>query len=230
MSKVFITTLSKNLYDKYAYKLLDTYQKTKQTVPLYIFTEDFTNPPEIENVKWVNFEDQRLYDFVTRNQNKQPQNYMFDAVRFSYKVFAQYAAQNLASKIFFLDADCIFLQTIPNILLEAALPDDCFTCFYDRPGYYTECGFVGFNCALPLTKQFFKDYLDLYITNSIYNLPYHTDCHAFDYTREKFRTVEGYKENILGQYKFHKNIHVMQYDPFINTYIDHKKGNRKYNE
>lgn len=228
MSKIFITTLNKSLYDRYAHKLLESYINTKQTTPLYIFTEDFDNPPNIENVFWVNFNNEQLNSFIDRNKLRHVENYMFDGVRFCYKVFAQYLSQSLADKIFFLDADCIFLNTIPDNWFNEALPDDCFTSFYDRPGMYTECGFVGFNCKLPISKYFFAEYINLYITDSLYKLPYFTDCHSFDYTRQRFAGHVGYKEKKLGQFLQHKIIHVMQYDPFINHYIDHKKGNRKY--
>lgn len=230
MNKVLITTMSKSLYERYAHKLLETYSQTQQSVPLYIYTEDFIDPPKVDNVFWVDFNNSDLYNFINRNKHRPAENYMFDGVRFCYKVFAQYQAKNLADKVFFLDADCIFLNKIPEIWFDKMLPDECFTSFYDRPGMYTECGFVGFNCALPISEFFFNEYLNLYLTDSLYDLNYFTDCHAFDYTRSKFEGHVAYKERILGQFIKHKIIHVMQYDPEINHYIDHKKGNRKYRE
>ena len=228
MDKIFITTMNESLYKRYAYKLLDTYVQTNQTLPLYIFTEDFKDPPKINNVFWVDFNNNELYSFIERNRARAVESYMFDGVRFCYKVFAQHQAKSLAKKIFFIDADCIFLNKIPETWFDNMLPDDCFTSFYDRPGLYTECGFIGFNCALPISEYFFKEYLDLYLTDTIYSLNYFTDCHAFDFTRHKFNGHVAYKEKKLGQFIKHKIIHVMQYDPDINHYIDHKKGNRKY--
>lgn len=230
MNKIFITTMNESLYERYGHKLLDTYIQTKQTIPLYIYTEKFENPPTIDNVFWVDLNSKELNGFIERNKHRRIENYMFDGTRFCYKVFAQFAAKNLAEKVFFLDADCIFLNTIPETWFDKILPDDCFTSFYDRPGMYTECGFVGFNCKLPVSEYFFKEYLNLYLTDGVYKLNYFTDCHAFDFTRSKFVGHVAYKERKLGQFTQHKIIHVMQYDPEINHYIDHKKGNRKYTE
>jgi hypothetical protein len=227
--KIFITTFNKTLYNKYAYKLLNSYTDTAQNLPLFIFTEDFENPPEIKNVHWVDLNNPELNSFISRNKhNRHAPTYMQDAVRFCYKVFCQYAAKDLADKVFFLDADCIFLNKIPDNWFDHILPDNVFTCFYDRPGFYTECGFVGFNCTLDLKNDFFNKYMNLYLTDKIYELPFHTDCHAFDYTRELLSKNPKYLENKLGQFNLHKTLHVMKLDPTINNYIDHKKGNRKY--
>lgn len=228
LDKVFITTLSKSLYDRYAYKLLESYTATQQKIPLYVYTEDFINPPSFPNVTWVNLSSAELQEFIQRNKQRLAPTYMEDGVRFCYKVFCQHAARNLAEKIFFLDADCIFLSTIPKVWFDFVLPDDVFTCFYDRPGLYTECGFVGFNTNSAVSEDFFNKYLNLYTSDDLYKLRYYTDCHAFDYIRSLFKNYQDYRENVLGQFLQHRNLHVMQLDPNINRYIDHKKGNRKY--
>lgn len=228
LDKIFITTLSKSLYEKYAYKLLDSYISTNQQIPLYIYTEDFIDRPTIPNVTWIDFNSKELENFIDRNKNRVAESYMQDGVRFCYKVFSQYAARNLADKVFFLDADCIFLSQIPLDWFDRVLPNNTFTCFYDRPGLYTECGFVGFNTTSSISEEFFNKYLNLYLSDNLYKLNYYTDCHAFDYTRSMFKTNLTYKENTLGQFIQHHNLHVMQLDHVINKYIEHKKGNRKY--
>ena len=70
---------------------------------------------------------------------------MEDAVRFCYKVFAQCNASRFGKKMFYIDADSVFIKQIPNGWFDECLPDDVFTSFYHREGLYTETGFIGFN-------------------------------------------------------------------------------------
>ena len=113
---IFITTYNKRLYDNYAKRLIETYQQTNQQIPLYVFVEDEINSYEnYNNVKYYNlFElENDLKTFVDRNKNKPVNNFFEDAVRFSYKVFAQSAARQFAEKIYYVDSDSVFIKQIP---------------------------------------------------------------------------------------------------------------------
>ena len=56
------------------------------------------------------------FKFVERNKKKSQKeseiSYLLDAVRFSYKVFAQSDARKYADQFFFIDADTEFLKKI----------------------------------------------------------------------------------------------------------------------
>ena len=119
-----------------------------------------------------------------------------------------------------LDADNIFMKQFPDNFVETFIPGDTFTTFYGR-NHYTECGVVGFNCTLDISKKFFETYVNHYIKDTIWNMVNKTDCHAFDNTRNMIKVKERNKNDGHGG-------HIIARDKEINPYIDHKKGKRKY--
>jgi hypothetical protein len=203
---IFLTTYNKKLFDEYAHRLIETYQSTQQTLPMYVFVEDNIDDfPKIPNV-----------------------TYLKDAVKFCYKVFAQSAAREFGDKLYYVDSDCVFVKQIPDTWFKECLPDDTFLTFYDRPGNetpnYTETGFLAFDNTKKVSNDFFNTYKDWYISDRIYKLKFFTDCHALDATRKMFHHYPDYKEKKLGDGKIG---HIMARDKFINEYIDHRKGPRK---
>ena len=240
LEHIFITTYNKRLYDNYAKRLIETYQQTNQQIPLYVFVEDEINSYEnYNNVKYYNlFElENDLKTFVDRNKNKPVNNFFEDAVRFSYKVFAQSAARQFAEKIYYVDSDSVFIKQIPMTWFEECLPDVTFLSFYDRPHQYTETGFLAFNSENDICNSFFEMYKGYYTHDTIYNIyrsgsnekqkPFWTDCHTLDGTREAFKNNKQYIEKKLGD---GGSAHIMARDNFINPYIDHRKGNRKHKQ
>ena len=152
---IFVTTFNKRLYDSYAHQLIDTYKATKQKPHMLVFVED--NPslyPKVDKVHYLNIFDFEpdCKDFINRNKERSPikkvdstaTNFFEQAGRFSYKVFAQSAARCWADKIFYIDSDCKFVDTIPRLWWQQCLPNLTFLSFYDRPNQYTETGFVAF--------------------------------------------------------------------------------------
>jgi hypothetical protein len=236
MKKVFVTTLNKKLFDKYARNLFETYTSTKQTLPLYAYVEDDVNQyPSYKNVIFKSLfeEEPESQKFAERHKNqlkeyvaKNPgvKEFRYDAVRFSYKVFAQNAVRKYADHIFWIDADCIFNKQIPDQWFNEALPDNIFLSFFDRPKSYTETGFVGINNSLPVSIVFFEKYLDYYINDKIFELPGYLDCDVFDDTRKRSSFAYTYKEKKLGD---GGKAHIMARDKWFSEYLDHKKGARK---
>jgi len=174
-----------------------------------------------------------------KSENNSKISYLLDAVRFSYKVFAQNDARKHAEQFFFIDADTEFLSKIPDSWFNKCLPEDTLLSIYDRIGYYTESGFIGFNnLVLNKKKQklldiFFNQYTSYYTYDLIYSLPAFTDCHALDATRSRFILLKNYtqehsnyEEKILGNWSIKQDLDVMDHDNFINKYIKHKKGNK----
>lgn len=235
-SHYFVTSLNKKLFDQYAHNLFKTYTETNQQYPLYVYTEDKIDLfPKIPNVTFIDlFERQpECKKFADRHKNqlkeyvqKHPgvKEFRFDAVRFSYKVFAQVDAKQYGNKMFFIDADCVFNKQMNEEVLNKLLPDDSFISFFDRPASYTETGFVGFNNTKPCADIFYKEYLNYYVNDKIFELVGYLDCDVFDATREKTKFQQGYKENKLGD---GGKAHIMARDKFFNQYVDHKKGARK---
>ena len=251
MKKIFVTTFNKILFDKFAKNLIKSFIETNQQLPLYCYVEDDVKLyPKYNNVFFINlFEAQpENKNFFIRNRNKYAnyiqKNYLFDAVRFSYKVFAQSDSRKYGDHIFFIDADTFFLKQIPDSWFNVCLPNSVFISLYERLGYYTEAGFLAFNNDLTdlngikLSEHFFKLYTSYYINDLIYALPAFTDCHALDATRYRFKffhkiilEYNSYLENLLGEralYDSTKDLDIMKADNFINQYIVHEKGERKY--
>ncbi len=246
MKKIFVTTFNYKLFNKYAKKLIESYIKTNQEIDLYCYVEDdITLYPKHKNIFYLNLynEQPQCLKFIERNKKKSQEeskiSYLLDAVRFSYKVFAQSDARKYADQYFFIDADTEFLNKIPQDWFIECLPENVLISIYDRLGYYTEAGFIGFN-SLPLNKKnqklldiFFHQYMSYYIYDLIYSLPAFTDCHALDATRFRFLLLKhytddhaNYEENRLGNWIENHELDVMSHDKFINNYIIHKKGNK----
>ena len=246
INKIFVTTFNYSLFEKYAYKLIDSFIKTDQQLPLYCYVEDDVELyPKNKNIFYLNLykEQPSCFQFVERNKQRSQINskvsYLLDSVRFSYKVFAQSDARKYSQQFFYIDSDTEFLKKIPNDWFNECLPQDTLISIYDRIGYYTEAGFVAFN-NLPLNNKkqklldiFFNQYTSYYIYDLIYSLPAFTDCHALDATRSRFMFLKNYtddhsnyKEKILGNWSKKPNLNVMDHDEFINKYIKHRKGNK----
>ena len=246
IKKIFVTTFNFSLFEKYANKLIDSFIKTDQSLKLYCYVEDNVDLyPKNKNIVYLNlFKEQPLcYKFIERNKEKSKINskvsYLLDPVRFSYKVFAQSDARKYSDQFFYIDADTEFLSKIPNSWFNKCLPEDILLSIYDRIGYYTESGFIGFNNLLLNKKKqklldiFFNQYTSYYTYDLIYSLPAFTDCHALDATRSRFMFLKNYtqehsnyEEKILGNWSKKQDLDVMDHDNFINKYIKHKKGNK----
>ena len=247
MDKIFVTTFNRKIYDNYGgKKFIDSYISSKQKIPLYIFVEGdlkvYTKDwPKHEKIAYINLleEDGGFAIFLKKYahlQNSEPnkteeksEEFFGDAVRFSYKVFAQNAARKYGDKIYWIDSDCIFIKRIETEWFDTCLPDDIFVSFYNRPLQYTEAGFIAFNNKKNVSEIFFNYYINLYLSDEIWNMNPRTDCHAFDKTRNKIgnqiNKKNDYKEKYLGD---GKPGHIMARDSFLNPYIDHRKGSRKF--
>jgi len=234
---IFITTFNKRLYDNYAKELIKTYTNTQQHIPLYVFVEDdIKQYDKVKNVTYFNLIElePQLKNFIDRNKKRPVVDFFQDAIRFSYKVFAQSASRNYGKKIYYVDSDSVFMKQIPWEWFDKCLPDGTFLSFYDRPLQYTETGFLAFNSTNSICDNFFEMYTNYYKYDTVYNIhragangkqkPFWTDCHTLDGTRNAFKNNKDYVEKKLGD---GKNAHIMARDIFINPYIDHKKGKRK---
>jgi hypothetical protein len=220
----FVTSFNRKLYNEYAHSFIETYLKTDQTIPVLCFVEDNSIFIEHPNFTFINlFEvEPELVKFLERHKKPKLENNNFlqDATRFCFKVFAQYNASKLKKKFVWLDADNVFMSKIPHNFIDSFLPNEIFTTFYGRYLTFTECGIVGFNCNLPVSKKFFEVYVSHYTKDLIWGLIDKTDCHAFDNTRRMVNVPERNKDDGQGG-------HIIARDKEINRFLDHRKGKRK---
>jgi len=100
----------------------------------------------------------------------------FDA-RMGRKSFMQvHHARKHGGKVFWMDADAVFYRNMPEAFFDQQLPDDKFSCYLGRDGwYFTESGFIGFNAEHPIAKIFFRDYVHVFIVGSIFTQAPHID-------------------------------------------------------
>ena len=229
MAKHFVTTMNKKLFDDYGKDLLVSYMNTSQKYPIYVYVEDdIQKYPIMKNVIYVPLfeEEPECENFVRRNKNKEVASFMFDAVRFSYKVFAQCNASKHGGKMYYVDGDSVFTKTMDDEILDMLLPDKTCVSHYYRQGMYTETGFIGFNMNHECMQYFIEHYRNLYINDTVYGLSHYTDCHTFDNTRKIMtnKFSDEYYEKKLGD---GGTGHIMARCNLIHDYLDHRKGKRK---
>lgn len=254
MKYALVTTFAAKHYDLYGKRMIETFsQYWPQDVEIHIYHEGdipTTDKPRVfykdlldVNPDLVAFKERYKNDPVangmpdnagTPGGKRRPkginpkwfpkQSYLWDAVRFSHKVYAQthLASTTDADVMFWVDADTITYRNVGDAYKEW-LPPNMF-CSYLGRKTYTECGFIGFNLKHPSSNEFMERYKAMYNDDTIFDLIEWTDCHAFDKVREdmeKEGKITNYNLNTSGD-KRH---------PFVNSplgaYMDHLKGNRK---
>jgi hypothetical protein len=149
----------------------------------------------------------------------------FDA-RMARKSFMQvHAARKYGGKVFWIDADCVTKSHVPETFLDDCLPDDALCCFLGRDGwYYTESGFIGFNSEHPAASRFFKNYVHVFITGTIFTQRGWHDCFAFDAVRNVMGNGPEFVN--LAKHVPHGHMHPFQISA-PGKYLNHYKGNRK---
>ena len=173
----------------------------------------------------------------------------WDAVRFSHKCFAIFAAARRCESnvLFWIDADVRFFADVPGSFLEELLPEGSLVSFLkrwrrpeialeivpslrrarivDRTEKYSECGFVGYNLQDPAIRDFLDEFEVLYLEDRILHEWEYHDCQAFDVVRRGFER-KGHRTHDIGEGIGRETSH-----PFVNCslgrYMDHRKGDRK---
>ena len=165
MKIALVTTFNKRLYDYYAHKFIETYN---WPFDLYVYHEGWHPAKEGIFFRDIHKYNPELQEFIDRNSPKNVDSqyekhketttdYKMDAIRFAYKIFAKTHLMLDCDYdyVFWADADIIFKKTITEKEVKRKfLPESCAVSFIDRPSYYSECGFVGYNLKEPITKSF----------------------------------------------------------------------------
>ncbi len=188
-----------------------------------------------------------LKEFIERNKNNsrltkwQPQQYKFeyDAIRFSYKVFACIDAyqKTKPDMLWFLDADIITFEKISMSWLEHIIPDTAFTSYLGRPKKgFSETGYYAFNTAHKYTKEFFERWEQYYAEDLFFNIQKgflnhfpiagYTDSFTFDAVRIEMEQAGKIQNEDLNDGRWSGGRKARH--PFINSelgqYMDHMKG------
>lgn len=232
-----ITSCSLAGWDKYAKNCIPSLlQYWPSSVTLHLVSEDrlplgnlpmltkgrLTTWPLSSSLHYRAFHEKYMFDARARGNFHGYYRYIYDAWKFSKKVFAiDLVASNLTmGKLFWLDADVQTLRPIPENVLARFLPDEYHLSHLARPRMHSECGFVGYNLNYPDTFRFITEFARIYSSGEVFKLKEWHDSWVFDYIRNN-------KFSLLSYAIPHTNgAHPFNYSE-LGEYMDHWKGNRK---
>ena len=228
-------------------------KSTAKNWPLHakilLYPDDMSQQLDLPRTQYYDLckEQPVLKEFIERNKNNsrltkwQPQQYKFeyDAIRFSYKVFACIDAyqKTKPDMLWFLDADIITFEKIPMSWLEHIIPDSAFTSYLGRPKKgFSETGYYAFNTTHKYTDEFFKRWEQYYAEDLFFNIQKgflnhfpiagYTDSFTFDAVRIEMEKAGKIQNEDLNDGRWSKTRRARH--PFINSelgqYMDHMKG------
>ena len=246
---LLITSFNENLLNQYGRRMVNEFsEKSDGSVMLKVIYEGDAIPDiQLKNVQFVGFNHSGHLDFIRKfgrlhearglrieflnnNQVNLSRDFRFDAVRFSFKIFALMQAIELfkPDKYFaWLDADVRCLKNFGAGDLVQFFPDDNQLMSYlgrtnfPPSGAYSECGFLGFNGTHPQLKNFLSRMANIYTDGEIFTHEQWHDSWIWDQTRLEFERARVEFKNISGAAADTDH-------PFINSalgiYFDHLKG------
>ena len=233
-----ITSFNEAGYERYGRKFIDTWlEYWPPSIHLIVYYEgekfDFTKGMSWRPIEEVEF----LMDFMSSLQFPiqhgivgSQYDIWFDA-RMARKTFMQvHTMRKLGGKVFWIDADSVSTNHVPEGFLDECLPEEALACYLGRDGWYhTESGFIGFNSNHPKAREFMKNYVHTFISgtfhaNFMFNRPCWHDCGAFD----AIRHVMGNGEEFVNLAKDipQGHMHPLQLSA-PGKYLNHLKGDRK---
>tara|TARA_Y100000004_G_scaffold32561_1_gene34251 strand:- start:1040 stop:1756 length:717 start_codon:yes stop_codon:yes gene_type:complete len=228
MNIAVVTTWNHKLFKEYGHRFVDTY---KWPFDLFVYSEDAhgCKLPILKETYNIFKETPQCKDFIERfSHKKRPsQGFLFDAGRFSYKVYAY--TDFILNKsegydgLIYMDADSVFYRPCDAEWIKRYVHrDDCISSYLGRGQQYTETGFLYFNLQHKMTKLFAERIQNTYTNDDIYKLKEWHDCEVYDEAR-KYYTTESLRHHNIGD---DQPGHV-QTRSCIGSLYDHTKGPRK---
>lgn len=247
MSKYQLTTtMHARGYEQYGRNMIDSFLKHwPENQQLVVYTEGFVLAPEHANNSRIVGRDllacspelvafkQRHRDNPAANGFRDPSrrdpDFIYDAVRFSHKVFALFHAIHHrlagAEAVVWVDADTVTHNRIPNDFLDKNFPLDPTTGIYylGRTQQHSECGWMVFNCNNSYMKAFWKQFVNQYVLDQLFKLNEWHDSFVFDHVRTQMENAGMRNHNITPDYaRGHPFV-----DCFLGEYMDHLKGPKR---
>lgn len=247
MKYTVVTTFSADGYKRYGQRMIQTFlQNWPQQVNLLVYAENCTVTETAPNLQVFDLEQSspELVQFKTKWRDVPKANgdvstdpvrrlrkdagkgFKWDAVRFSHKVYAIFAAARKCKTdwLIWMDADMVCHSPIDVEFLNRMCAADRDICYLGRDKKYTECGLYAMNIASAATKEFLREFEDFYndAEHGIFTLMEWHDSYVFDHVRVKvgLKGLDWSSSLISGEGH-----------PLINTewgaYLDHLKGDRK---
>lgn len=241
-----VTTMHNSGYELYGKKMIDSFLKHwPEDQTLTVYTENFElsqehkSNPRIISIDLLTASPD-LIAFKSRHRDNPPANgfrdpdrkdpdFAFDAVRFSHKVFCLYHAihhkANGVDAVIWLDADTVTHSKIPeNFLVDHFPLDPKFGIYYlGRLEQHSECGWMVFNCLNIHMKAFWKNFINQYRLDLLFELNEWHDSYIFDHVRSNMEKHGMINVNLTPGYRRgHPFIH-----SFLGDYMDHLKGPKR---
>jgi len=246
---LIITSVNEHLLNQYGLRMAQEFsEKSDGTINLKVIYEGEKVPEiQLRNVEFIKFNHPDHQEFVRKfghihearglrieflpeNRVNLSRDFRFDAVRFSFKIFALLQAIDLfkPEKHFaWLDADVRCLRQFSASDLTRFFPEDSQLMSYlgrnnfPPSGAYSECGFLGFNSRHPRLMDFLNRMATTYKNGEIFGHAQWHDSWIWDQTRFEFERTQVAFKNISGSAADMEH-------PFINSdlgiYFDHLKG------
>ena len=229
--------------------LKSTIENWPEHAKILAYPDDMSQQLDLPRTEYFDLckEQPVLKEFIERNKDNprltkwQPQQYKFeyDAIRFSYKVFACIDAyqKTKPDMLWFLDADIVTFEKIPMSWLEHIIPDSAFTSYLGRPKKgFSETGYYAFNTAHKYANEFFERWEQYYAEDLFFNIQKgflnhfpiagYTDSFTFDAVRLEMEQAGKIKNEDLNDGRWAGERKARH--PFINSelgqYMDHMKG------
>ena len=236
-----VTTFNAAGYAQYGKRFLETFDAHWPVgVTLHVYCEDIKPVETSSRIFKYNLiaKIPQLAAFKARHKNIEAHNgicedgeyeYRMDAVRFAHKVFAlshcALAIKRDADVLFWIDADTVTFKDIPEGLFDQVMPDGCYTSYLGRGKTYPECGFVGYDLNHPANDEFMTFWRQLYLDDSLFELPEWHDGFVYDLIRRTFENQGKFRSHDIAA-----NVQLSGH-PFINSvlgnFMDHLKGDER---
>lgn len=228
----YVTSMSKELYDKCGKEMLSTFDKYWPEGELLVYTEDLPiGLPEFnERIK-----DKGIYevpgckDFIANTKSfpifsgiiNGQRNYRFDIHHFARKAFAQIdAALNYKGYLFWIDCDVLTEKSIPASMIEKFIEGN-FMCLMKRKTWHMCSSFVGWDCSHVFSSEWWKNYFDLYTSGKCFLFPEWHDAYLLEKIIDGIPGVIDLGKDITGEGPY--NV----FNDVFKGYAKHLKGNLK---
>lgn len=184
-----VTTFSPKNWKEYASRTLPTwFAHFGESVEFHLHCD--WEPICYRRVTWCRDSPQKTQFFLRNTQLNRicsfaSKGYVTRWDTYCHKVFAQCESALAARTRFllFLDADVAVVKDVPDGYL-ASLLNGAFCGYLERSGFVTETGFILYDLTRDPGREFFKSFLDVYLSDALFDFTDGwDDCHVFDRCR-----------------------------------------------
>ena len=222
----FITTCSKEGFESYGHRLVESFHLAPEGATLTVYTEGFDIPdtPRVYQVPLDHISE--LTRFKRRHEDYRPPSWQWDVAKYANKVYAMWHGGMMINSglVCWTDADCVFHQPMPSDLLRRMI-GDAYLAYYGRAGLYTETGFWYVRADHHAHMTFLSSLVEIYESGKFTKLPQWHDCYVFDAVRRRMER-DGMITSVNLSGDAAGTMHPMAVTE-IGKYLDHRKGPRK---